>query len=158
MCTWEELMIKIDNVDKKILQVLFWDARIKIKDLAKEVGVSINTLNQRVKRLKDKKVIIGTTLSKNMALIGYPFLAIIGVNLDPKCEQDIMRTIRKRSKVMAIHKTIGGFDMIVFVVSKTINELDNLKQVIKRNNGVRNTSLMILQKLHLNYEAVDLKT
>ncbi len=151
-------MIKVDNVDKKILQVLFWDARIKIKELAKEVGVSTNTLNQRVKRLKDKKVIIGTTLSKNMALIGYPLLAIIGVNLNPKFEQHIMHTIRKRSKVMAIHKTIGGFDMLVFIVSKTINDLNNLKQVIKKNNGVKNTSLMILQKLHLNYEAVELKT
>ena len=33
MCTWEEVMIKVDNVDKKILQVLFWDTRIKIKEL-----------------------------------------------------------------------------------------------------------------------------
>ena len=151
-------MIKVDDVDIKILQVLFWDARIKLKELAKEVEVSTNTLNQRGKRLKDKKVIVGTTLSKNMTLIGYPLLAMIGVNLDPKFDQDIMRIIRKRSKVMAIHKTIGGFDMIVFVVSKTINELDNLKQVIKKNIGVKNTSLMILQKLHLNYKACLLYT
>ena len=151
-------MIKIDDTDIKILKIIFFDARIKLKELAKEVGVSTNTLNQRIKRLTDKKVIIGTTLSKNMALIGYPLLAIIGINIDPKVEQHIMHTIRKLSKVMAIHKTIGGFDMLVFIVGKTINDLNNLKQVIKKNSGVKNTSLMILQKLHLNYEAVDLKT
>jgi len=151
-------MIEIDDTDIKILKVICFDARIKLKKLAKEVGVSTNTLKQRIKRLTDKKVIVGTTLSKNMVLIGYPFLAILGVNIDPKFEQHIMNVIRKRSKVMAIHKTIGGFDMIVFVVTKTINELDNLKQTIKKNEGVKSTSLMILQKLHLNYEAVDLKT
>ena len=151
-------MIEIDDTDIKILKIIFFDARIKLKKLAKEVGVSTNTLNQRIKRLTDKKVIVGTTLSKNMVLIGYPFLAILGVNIDPKFEQHIMNVIRKLSKVMAIHKTIGGFDMIVFVVAKTINELDNLKQTIKKNDGVKSTSLMILQKLHLNYEAIDLRT
>ena len=151
-------MIKIDDTDIKILKIIFFDARIKLKELAKEVGVSTNTLNQRIKRLTDKKVIVGTTISKNMELLGYPFLAILGVNIDPKFEQHIMNVIRKLSKVMAIHKTIGGFDMIVFVVGKTINDLDNLKQVIKKNNGVKSTSLMILQKLHLNYKAIDLKT
>ncbi|MBK5133967.1 Lrp/AsnC family transcriptional regulator [Candidatus Bathyarchaeota archaeon] len=151
-------MIKIDDTDIKILKIIFFDARIKLKELAKEVGVSTNTLNQRIKRLTDKKVIIGTTLSKNMALIGYPFLAILGVNIDPKVEQHIMNVIRKLSKVMAIHKTIGGFDMIIFVTAKTINELDNLKQTIKKHNGVKSTSLMITQKFHLNYEAIDLKT
>ena len=151
-------MIEIDDTDIKILRVICVDARIKLKELAKEVGVSTNTLNQRIKRLTDKKLIVGTTLSKNMALIGYPLLAILGVNIDPKFEQHIMNVIRKLSKVMAIHKTIGGFDMIIFVTAKTINELDNLKQTIKKNDGVKSTTLMILQKLHLNYEAIDLRT
>ena len=46
-------MEKIDNLDKKILEIITGNARIPFKDVAAECGVSRAAIHQRVQRLID---------------------------------------------------------------------------------------------------------
>ena len=50
-------MEKIDNLDKKILEIITANARIPFKDVAEECGVSRAAIHQRVQRLIDLGVI-----------------------------------------------------------------------------------------------------
>ena len=53
-------MEKIDNLDKQILEIISQNARIPFKDVAAECGVSRAAIHQRVQRLIDLGVIIGS--------------------------------------------------------------------------------------------------
>ena len=53
-------MEKIDNLDKKILEIITGNARIPFKDVAAECGVSRAAIHQRVQRLIDLGVIVGS--------------------------------------------------------------------------------------------------
>ena len=58
-------MEKIDNLDRKILQIIMRNARIPSKDVAMECGVSRAAIHQRIQRLIDLKVIIGSGYNVN---------------------------------------------------------------------------------------------
>lgn len=53
-------MEKIDNLDKQILEIISQNARIPFKDVAADCGVSRAAIHQRVQRLIDLGVIIGS--------------------------------------------------------------------------------------------------
>lgn len=53
-------MEKLDNLDKKILNIVMENARIPSKDIALQCGVSRAAIHQRIQRLIDMKVIIGS--------------------------------------------------------------------------------------------------
>ena len=53
-------MEKIDSLDKKILEIISNNARIPFKDVAAQCGVSRAAIHQRVQRLIDMNVIVGS--------------------------------------------------------------------------------------------------
>ena len=54
------IMEKIDNLDRQILEIISQNARIPFKDVAAECGVSRAAIHQRVQRLIDLGVIVGS--------------------------------------------------------------------------------------------------
>ena len=54
------IMEKIDSLDKKILDIVTRNARIPSKNVAIECGVSRAAIHQRIQRLIELKVIIGS--------------------------------------------------------------------------------------------------
>ena len=63
-------MEKIDSLDRQILEIISQNARIPFKDVAAECGVSRAAIHQRVQRLIDLGVIIGSGYHGNS---GMPF-------------------------------------------------------------------------------------
>ena len=52
-------MEKIDNLDRKILEIIMKNARIPSKDVALECNVSRAAIHQRIQRMIDLDVITG---------------------------------------------------------------------------------------------------
>ena len=51
---------KLDEIDLKILDIITRNARIPFKDVAVEVGISRAAVHQRVNRMVDLEVIVGS--------------------------------------------------------------------------------------------------
>ena len=64
-------MEKIDSLDRQILEIISQNARIPFKDVAAECGVSRAAIHQRVQRLIDLGVIIGSGYHVNPKSLGY---------------------------------------------------------------------------------------
>ena len=74
-------MEKIDELDKKILDVISKNARIPFKDVAVECGVSRAAVHQRVQRLMDIGVITGSGYHINPKKLGFHTCTYVGLNL-----------------------------------------------------------------------------
>ena len=61
----------IDDLDKKILTIITHNARIPFKDVAEQCGVSRAAVHQRVQRMFDIGVIIGSGYQVNPKMLGY---------------------------------------------------------------------------------------
>ena len=75
-------MEKIDNLDKKILEIITGNARIPFKDVAAECGVSRAAIHQRVQRLIDLGVIVGSGYHVDPKTLGYSTCTYVGVILE----------------------------------------------------------------------------
>ena len=75
-------MEKIDSLDKQILEIISQNARIPFKDVAAECGVSRAAIHQRVQRLIDLGVIIGSGYHVNPKSLGYSTCTYVGIKLE----------------------------------------------------------------------------
>lgn len=75
-------MEKIDKLDKQILEIISQNARIPFKDVAAECGVSRAAIHQRVQRLIDLGVIIGSGYHVNPKSLGYSTCTYVGIKLE----------------------------------------------------------------------------
>ena len=146
---------EIDETDVKILQALIRDDRSKLKDIAIECRLSSTAVKNRIDKMKKKGLIYKFVMNINMEFFGYKIPLLIGINLDPYFEHEIVKIIKSHVKVAGINKSIGKYDLCIVVFAKNINELDELKYLVKKQKGVKNIELNIWSKNHFNFDNID---
>jgi DNA-binding Lrp family transcriptional regulator len=150
--------LKIDEIDIKILRGIIKNARIKLKDLAEDCDVSINAIFKRIHRLKDAGLIKRATLFTNMPAFGYEISATIGISLRPDQELDVINLIRnKKMNEAAISRSMGKCDLCIFLMTKNLREMENLKQSLILQ-GINRISVNFWVKPSFHFENVDLES
>lgn len=109
-------MDKIDNLDKKILNIIMENARIASKDIAVQCGVSRAAIHQRIQRLIDMKVIIGSGYEVDPRKLGYNTCTYIGVKLEKgSLYREATSELSKIPEVVECHLTTGPYSMLIKV-------------------------------------------
>ena len=109
-------MIEIDAVDRRILRVLQTDARISNAELARRCNLSPAACFERVKRLREKKVITGYAAMIDPAQVGRDLLIFVEVLLDrttPNVFDEFKAAVQVHDEVMECHMVAGGFDYLL---------------------------------------------
>ena len=75
-------MIKLDNIDKSILQTLQTDGRISNQDLAERIGLSPTPCARRVKHLEESGLIQAYCALLNPEKLGLNLTAYLGISMD----------------------------------------------------------------------------
>jgi len=92
-----------------------------------------------------------------MGALEYEISATIGINLNPDQEQNVMNLIRdKKMNLAAISRSMGKFDLCVFVMAKNLEEIEDLKRDLILQ-GINRVSVNFWGKTHVQYENVELK-
>lgn len=107
-------MEKIDNLDRKILEIVMRNARIPSKDVAVVCGVSRAAIHQRIQRMIDLKVITGSGYHVNPKVLGYTTCTYIGVKLEKgSMYKDVVPELEKIPEVVECHFTTGPYTMLI---------------------------------------------
>ena len=69
---------KLDDVDRKILDILIDNTRTPFTDIAKRLLISPGTVHVRVKKMEDLGIIKGSSLTLDYKMLGYNFIAYVG--------------------------------------------------------------------------------
>jgi DNA-binding Lrp family transcriptional regulator len=150
-------IVEIDETDKKILQLLIKDARAKLKDIAKDCGISSVAVLNRIKHLKTVGVITGATLFPRINLIGIPIVATIGIELDSN-EEEVIKLIGEQTNLVEPSTAVGKYDLCALVFAETIAELDKAVYAVRKSFGVRKATVNIwVGEPHLVFENLDLQ-
>ena len=153
--------VELDEIDVQILYALIRDVRTKLKDIAKECGLTSNAVFKRIKHLKDTGVIVGTTLYPDTRKFGFTTVATVGINLDYTQEDDIIELISGLAKtnLIELSSSIGKYDLTAFMLTKSLQELDNITQAIRKHPGVKRIGVNIwVSQPHFHFENIDLQT
>jgi DNA-binding Lrp family transcriptional regulator len=96
----------LDELDTALLVELQRDARRTNRDVAAAVGVAPTTALDRLRALRQRGVIRGTTLDIDLSSIGRPVQALIAVRIRPPTRRNIEDF---RDWVTALPETVGVF-------------------------------------------------
>ena len=117
-------MEKIDKLDKQILNIISKNARIPFKDVAEECGVSRAAIHQRVQRMMDMGVIVGSGYHISPKALGYNTCTYIGVKLEKgSMYKDVVPEFQKIPEVVECHYTTGGMDMFIKIYATNNHHL-----------------------------------
>ena len=138
-------MEKIDKLDRQILEIITLNARIPFKDVAAECGVSRAAIHQRVQRLIDLGVIIGSGYHVNPKSLGYNTCTYVGVKLEKgSMYKAAVAELKKIPEIVECHFTTGPYTMLAKLYSRDNEHLmDLLNSKIQEVPGVTATEALI---------------
>ena len=139
------IMEKVDELDKKILEVITLNARIPFKDVADVCGVSRAAIHQRVQRLMDIGVIVGSGYHVNPRMLGFRTCTYVGLSLAKgSMYKEVVEELKKIPEIVEAHFTTGNYSVIIKLYARDNEHLMNLlNERIQEIPGVLNNETMI---------------
>ena len=138
-------MEKIDKLDRKILEIISQNARIPFKDVAEVCNVSRAAIHQRVQKMIEMKVIIGSGYHVNPRVLGFNTCTYIGVKLERgSLYKDVVPEFEKIPEIVECHFTTGPYTMLIKMYARD-NEhfMELLNGKIQEIPGVISTETLI---------------
>lgn len=138
-------MEKIDKLDKQIMEIISTNARIPFKDVAADCGVSRAAIHQRVQRLIDMNVIVGSGYNINPKSLGYNTCTYVGICLEKgSMYSRVVDELNKIPEIVECHYTTGPYTMLVKLYARDNEQLmDLLNRKIQGIMGVDSTETLI---------------
>ena len=117
----------LDSLDRKILDLIAQDARLPFLEVARACNVSGAAIHQRIQKLVNTGVILGSQFVLNPEKLGYETCAYVGLYLkDPSDFDDVVEKLKEIPEVVECHYTTGGFDMFIKIYALNNHHLLNI--------------------------------
>ena len=130
----------LDSLDHKILDLLQENGRLKRKDLADEIGLSLPSLSERLNKLEDHGIIEGYFTKINRHTFGYDILAFIVVVMESsKNYKKLLENSRQIPEILECHSILGEGSHMLKVLVKSTKDLEALLSTIQSWPGVVRT-------------------
>lgn len=136
-------MDKIDELDRKILRIITQNARIPFREVAEQCGVSRAAVHQRVERMYDLGVIVGSSYNVNPKMLGYQLCAYIGITLDKgNMYNSVVEAIEQIPEVVESHYTLGSYGILIKVYARDDMHLMELLTKMQEIPGLAQTETL----------------
>lgn len=106
----------IDAIDRKILSYLVQNARMPFLEIARECGISGAAIHQRVKKLNDAGVILGSRLEIDPKKLGFDVCAFIGLRVsDLKNNEEMVKRLMEIPEITECHFVTSDYTILMKV-------------------------------------------
>ncbi|WP_413989910.1 Lrp/AsnC family transcriptional regulator [Labrys okinawensis] len=123
----------LDDLDRRIVEILAEDARISLKELAAKVNLSSPSASERLKRLEERGVIRAFTVDLDPAALGYTLQVIVRIRPLPGQLHRVQQLIEEIPEFTECDKVTGDDCFIARLHLTSINQLDEiLDRIIDR--------------------------
>jgi Lrp/AsnC family transcriptional regulator for asnA, asnC and gidA len=141
-----EIVIELDQSNRRIFEVLQHDGRRSFTSIARELGISEAAVRARVQRLTEAGMIRVVAVTDPLRL-GFEVMAMIGIqaNSDLGSVADEVSSWRESSYVVI---SAGAYDLLVEVVCESNQHLLRVVERLRAVDGVRSTETFIYLELH----------
>ena len=141
-------MSDLDNIDRKILNLLRKDSRISNAELAEKVGLSPSSCWRRVRAFEDNGVIRNYSVVLDDEKLNLNFQAIVHVQLtrhDVDKLADFIRAVQSKEEVKDCRATTGQSDYHLFIQCRDLNSYNEfLEDFLFRLPAVANAQTNVV--------------
>ncbi|MDR2287143.1 MAG: Lrp/AsnC ligand binding domain-containing protein [Prevotellaceae bacterium] len=131
----------LDEMDQKILFHLVSNARMPFLEIARECGVSGAVVHQRVKKMEDACIIVGSQFIIKPDALGYNICAFIGIQLtEPSKYNEVAIKLMHVPEVVECHYVTGEYAVLIKIFCRDNNHLlTTLADKIHTITGIERT-------------------
>jgi len=156
-------MKKLDKIDLKILQILDFNGRMPISQIAKEVNLKKKTTEYRIKKLEKENIICGYYPVINFSKFGkiYCKLFLTLHNISKEERENLIQKIKENEKVFWMFKLSGKYDLGIGFLCENLTkfkfEIEKIEEKFRK--FIKNKNESFATKLYsLEYEFVNKKS
>lgn len=121
--------MKLDQIDRKILEILQKNAKITNAQLSKEIGLSPAPTLERVKKLEQSGIIESYHAKLDPTKIGLGVSTFVHVTLKGHNKENInifLNAIQDIDEIVECHHITGSGDFVLRIIAKDIASYQNL--------------------------------
>ena len=106
--------VTLDAIDRKILKFLIKNARMPFLEIARECGISGAAIHQRIRKLDEAGVILGSRLIVDPKMLGFDVCAHISITLkDPQLLKQTVEHLKEVPQYVECHFITGQGNILV---------------------------------------------
>ena len=135
----------MEAINRQILRLLADDGRLSFTEIARQTGLSVSAVQQRVRRLEERGAIRGYSASIDPEAIGLPLAAFVSIKpFDPAAPDDTPQRLAHLEAIEACHSVAGDENYILKVRVATPAQLEELLQQIRAAANVSTRTTVVL--------------
>ena len=144
----KSIMQKLSPLDKKILEVLYQDARQPISEIAEKLQEPASTIRGRLKKLEQTGIIAGYLPIIDPKQLGFDLTAVVLLRRDSGGHvNDVIPLLKDLPGIVHFQNPLGDVDGLLTIWAKNINSLSEVIRELNRIEGViRTETLVILEE------------
>ena len=134
----------MDDIDRQLIGLLRNDARASIASLAKALGVSRGTVQNRMTRLAANGTIVGYTVRLKPDAAEPRIHAFMTVAVEGNQVDAVIKALRGEPAVTALYSTNGRWDIVVELAADSLEGFDRVLGRIRLIEGISQTETSLL--------------
>ncbi len=138
-------MERIDDTDVRILELLQENGRIKRSRIAEDVGLSVPTVSDRMRKLEERGVLVGYTAQLSPKRLHVDITAFIRVRIDgSEHYAGFVKAVTEMAEVQELHSVTGEGSHMLKIRTKSTTTLESLLARLQALPGVHGTTTSIV--------------
>ncbi|TDA32390.1 MAG: hypothetical protein DSO02_01100 [Hadesarchaea archaeon] len=117
-------MNRIDATDLKLIKLLNENAKKTLKELSREMGLSISAVKKRLEKLERLQVIKKYTVLVDCKKLGLGLTAFLKLEVNPKDLRSLTQRLSHYKEVCEVHRITGNHNLLVKIRAKDIPSLN----------------------------------
>ena len=135
--------IELDDIDKRLLELLQLDARASFADLSRKLDVAEATVRFRVKRLMDNGVITRFAALLDPAKVGFGVSGAILLKIDPAYLEAACKQLVSFDETLYLFQSTGEYDVVSVILARDMVHLNDLVKRTKMILGVKDARVSV---------------
>ncbi|MBI4015669.1 MAG: winged helix-turn-helix transcriptional regulator [Candidatus Aenigmarchaeota archaeon] len=127
--------LKIDEKDRAIVNYLNKNSRATLKEIGKEVGLSIDAVKDRIDKLKKNGVIDRFTIMINPSKLGFPVASHVYIRLQNITEvryKELIDYLKFHDRIPILISMMGDFDLYMLMISENNSNMSKTMMDIRQ--------------------------
>lgn len=139
-----DTMASFDDTDRQLIAELRTNARVTVAALAKRLGVSRATVQNRMAKLEAGGTITGYTVRLRPEAEAQAIRAWMSLAAEGKIVEELIAELRGEPAVVELHSTNGRWDIVLELRTDSLAAFDTVLRRIGQLKGVAHTETSLL--------------
>jgi DNA-binding Lrp family transcriptional regulator len=134
----------MDDIDRQLISILRDDARTAVATLAKRLGVSRGTVQNRIDRMMRESAILGFTLRLPPETDTHRVRAVMAIAIEGERSSAVLAALKGFPEIEAVHTTNGRWDLMAELNAESLAAFSAALDGIRQIKGIATTETSIL--------------